>query len=102
MKPCIFPFKFNGETYNKCTDVNDPDDRLWCSTKIDDSGNHVQSGGFWGHCGQDCNIDTDHQAELSFSSFSQGKNILCFNKLTINMNQQLKYKFGKRKKPLKI
>ena len=53
---CMFPFKFSGNTYNKCTTAgNDPgDDTLWCSTKVDPSGNHVDSGGHYGTCGSNC------------------------------------------------
>ena len=49
-KPCIFPFRFRDKTYNKCTTTgNDPgDDKAWCSTKTDSSGEHIQ--GNWGNC----------------------------------------------------
>jgi hypothetical protein len=53
-KPCIFPFKYSGQTLTECTTLKDPEDNPWCSTKVDSKGDHVTSGGFWGHCGQDC------------------------------------------------
>ena len=28
----------------------DPDGRLWCSTKVDKSGIHVGKKGYWGYC----------------------------------------------------
>lgn len=68
-QPCIFPFKYYGSTYDACTDVNDPDNKLWCSTKVDQDGNHDQSGGHWGHCGQDCSARPLKQnPEFSVSS----------------------------------
>ena len=33
---CVFPFKYKGETYYQCTDVDDYD--YWCSTCVDTSG----------------------------------------------------------------
>ena len=56
-KLCIFPFKFRGITYNSCTtNGNDPGDtNAWCSTKVDDSGEHVGDGqGNWGNCETKC------------------------------------------------
>ncbi len=39
---------------------------------MDEYGNHDQSGGFWGHCGQDCAIRPLKQnAEYSASSDGQ-------------------------------
>jgi hypothetical protein len=34
--------------------MNDPEGKPWCSTKVNEKGSHVKSGGFWGHCGQNC------------------------------------------------
>ncbi len=68
-KPCIFPFAYDGVIYNNCTEVNDPDNKAWCSTKVDENGNHVKSGGFWGHCGQDCEKrSTDQRVQFSIST----------------------------------
>ena len=36
---CMFPFEYNGKTYNSCT--KDDEIALWCKT--DDGGN-------WGYC----------------------------------------------------
>ena len=40
-KPCVFPFLVSGRTetgvnvtYDTCTNILDPDDRFWCSTKV--------------------------------------------------------------------
>ena len=54
VQPCIFPFQYLGQTFNNCTILKDPENKPWCSTKVDEDGTHVTSGGFWGHCGQDC------------------------------------------------
>ncbi len=79
-KPCIFPFKYSGQTLTECTKLRDPENSPWCSTKVDNEGKHVKSGGFWGHCGQEC--DQNHletvKAELSLKP---GK---CLNEGGIN------------------
>ena len=50
-KPCIFPFTTNtGQTWNTCTIVDDPSAPAWCSTKVDDQGNHIGGQGNWGNC----------------------------------------------------
>ena len=49
---CLFPFKLDDKTFNSCTDEEDPDGRFWCSTKLDESGKHIQ--GNWGYCSEDC------------------------------------------------
>ena len=55
-KSCVFPFKFRSVTYNNCTTAtNNPDDtKAWCSTKVDEFGNHVGGQGNWGHCEPKC------------------------------------------------
>ena len=71
-KPCIFPFKYLGQTLSQCTTLRDPNDKPWCSTKVDANGNHVTTGGggFWGHCGQDCD---DTQSDVMSAEFSFGE-----------------------------
>ena len=32
----------------------DPNDRFWCSTKVDENKDHVSGGGFWGYCSESC------------------------------------------------
>ena len=51
--PCVFPFKFGGETHNKC---KWEEDGPWCSTKVDENGKHVGGQGKWGNCGPGCPI----------------------------------------------
>ena len=50
MQDCQFPFKLSGQTFFNCTDHQDPDGRLWCSTKVDSNGKHVGGEGNWGYC----------------------------------------------------
>ncbi len=42
------------------------------STKVDQDGNHDQSGGYWGHCGQDCSVRPLKQ-NPEFSVLSKGE-----------------------------
>ena len=54
--PCVFPFKFRGEIHNECNWDGDSSNGAWCSTLIDDSGQHVGGKGNWGNCGSKCPI----------------------------------------------
>ena len=47
-KKCIFPFSYNGVTYNSCT----PNSK-WCATKVDDDG-ELASFYHYGFCGYGC------------------------------------------------
>jgi len=55
-KECVFPFTFNNFTYNGCP--ADPADetktKRWCSTKVDETGNHIPGGDDWGYCTKGC------------------------------------------------
>ena len=53
-KPCIFPFRYNGVTYNTCTLVSSDENKPWCSTLVDENNNHVPGGGHYGDCGPKC------------------------------------------------
>ena len=57
-KSCIFPFTVmenqTPKTFHGCTtELTDPG--LWCSTKVDGNGMHVQ--GNWGYCNNKCHRD---------------------------------------------
>ena len=47
---CKFPFRFQGQAFQKCTTFGDNDNLEWCSVDIDDQGNHIPGQGRWGHC----------------------------------------------------
>ena len=53
-KPCIFPFKYNGKTYNGCEKDHEDGTKTWCSTKVDSKGHHVPGQNEYGHCGKNC------------------------------------------------
>jgi hypothetical protein len=43
---CVFPFIYNGTTYDKCTDADS--NQLWCSTLTDVNNNLVEDN--WTYC----------------------------------------------------
>ena len=53
--PCVFPFTWQGKTFNSCTKEGDDQGKLWCSTMVDQAGNHVTGQGQYGFCSQGCN-----------------------------------------------
>lgn len=56
---CIFPFTFDGVIHKACTrhGIEDTEYEPWCSTKVDDVGDHIS--GNWGDCSQDCPFEVD-------------------------------------------
>ena len=50
----MFPFRYNGVSYNTCTLQQADDNKPWCSTLVDDNNNHVSGGGHYGDCGPKC------------------------------------------------
>ena len=57
-KACVFPFSFDGVTYNGCPSWPADASETWCSTKVDTAGNHVTGGGNFGFCSADCPSNT--------------------------------------------
>jgi len=49
---CVFPFKFKGKTYNKCTKDESVNGMPWCATRVDRSGNVLN--GKWEDCEEGC------------------------------------------------
>ena len=47
--PCVFPFKWNGTTYNGCTEDDNSKGHAWCMTDHDDM--------HWGFCNDKCPLD---------------------------------------------
>ena len=39
---------------NDCITDNDPDGKLWCSTKVNDKKEHVSGSTNWGYCSKSC------------------------------------------------
>ena len=54
--PCVFPFKFSGVVYNTCTNADKQltNNLPWCSTKVNETGNHIGGKGNWGNCDETC------------------------------------------------
>merc|ERR1719219_1688494 len=55
---CVFPYHFNGNTYNTCTwdYAEQTEHKAWCSTAVNDTGHHRGGQGKWGTCGPNCAI----------------------------------------------
>ena len=53
-KSCVFPFRFRDTVYTECTDVSDREGKFWCSTKVDNNGNHIGQQGNYGFCDERC------------------------------------------------
>jgi len=54
---CTFPFIYKDTEYFKCTKDDDPEGRLWCSTRKDRMGLHVNE--HWGYCSKECGDKSD-------------------------------------------
>jgi len=55
--PCVFPVKYDGKTYDKCTavDLSSEDiaqGKTWCATQLDNDGQYMS--GRWGYCSEGC------------------------------------------------
>lgn len=61
-RDCIFPFRYNGVAYDRCTmvDQNVP----WCATAVDGEGNYV---GEWGVCSSFVNNAPSNYGEIEIS-----------------------------------
>ena len=59
-KACVLPFRIKGTIYKECTSEKDPDNKFWCSTKVDENGEHIVGQGNFGFCHEDCNFGTIH------------------------------------------
>ena len=60
---CIFPFFYNGKNKTTCTwDSSElTNKKPWCSTLVDETGNHVGGQGEWGNCGPGCPIPPENR-----------------------------------------
>jgi len=68
--PCIFPFKYAGETYSKCTSRDSDNGQPWCATKVDSEGYVVDNA--WGDCLEGC-PGTRVECDDKYFSIQEGK-----------------------------
>ena len=66
-KQCIFPFYFNDAEHYGCIADENTDGKFWCSTNVDVDQNHISRSGYWGHCGENCFIDSDTKGIIWFN-----------------------------------
>merc|ERR1712179_176749 len=52
-KPCVFPFRYQGKTYNECTTDHSVNEEPWCATEINPRTSEVIRGK-WGDCSRGC------------------------------------------------
>ena len=45
---CKFPFRYENVIYEGCTDAGHRNGTVWCSTRVNDKGEHI--AGRWGNC----------------------------------------------------
>ena len=51
---CVFPFKYQGETFYGCTHVNQASLRPWCATNETYDENELNTNKLWGDCSESC------------------------------------------------
>merc|ERR1711993_109463 len=54
---CVFPFTYGGTTFSGCAEWvygGENQGKLWCSTKVDSTGTHVNGEGNYGFCSATC------------------------------------------------
>ena len=62
--PCQFPFIYDEKEFDGCTTYDDPDDNLWCSTKVNENHMHVSGGRNFGFCTDPlCQLDSQLSLE---------------------------------------
>ena len=52
--PCIFPFNYEGEKFEGCTDLKN-DGLFWCASEVNEDGTMTK----WGNCNMKCRKDFD-------------------------------------------
>ena len=62
MQPCVFPFHWNFTTYFGCPEDYEDTTKTWCSTKVDEKGNHIQNHGKYGFCSNQCPVHQETAA----------------------------------------
>jgi len=69
---CVFPFRYNGVTYNECTTTGSNFE--WCSTFTDSTNSHQK--GYWGNC-------DSKENELAQTTFSDSTKTCTLSKYHI-------------------
>ena len=54
VSPIFYCSYFKGKTYNGCPPDPEFPNRKWCSTKVDNRGNHITGKGKFGFCEEAC------------------------------------------------
>jgi len=78
-KPCVLPFVWGGSVREGCISDGDPDNKYWCSTKVDSQGNHIPNSDNWAHCSPECT--TVQSSPSSASSAFTVDQALCLTAL---------------------
>ena len=67
---CIFPWKYyhGGPTYNGCANPDDGTGGNWCSTKLNNHGNHIY--GNWKYCDEGCPVHVNDN-DQKFSDITE-------------------------------
>lgn len=65
-EPCVFPFKYGGQTFNRCTSTDAAAGSVWCATQVDKNGEVIE--GKWGDCNLGC-PGASMEKELCFFSY---------------------------------
>ncbi|XP_059099366.1 phenoloxidase-activating factor 3-like isoform X1 [Tigriopus californicus] len=71
--PCVFPFKYRGLKFDKCTPEFDQNKKPWCSVKVNSEGDHLSGAGLWGHC----DLTTCQDESLRRQNNSEVENVSC-------------------------
>ena len=54
---CVLPFIYDNKEYHSCIYGPFSDGIPWCSTKVDENGNHISKKGHWSYCSDSCAIE---------------------------------------------
>ena len=59
-RPCIFPFKYDGQEFHQCTSHKSVNGKSWCATSVDDGGQaQCHRKGNCEDCASNCNMNKE-------------------------------------------